>query len=419
MPALLKEILPEGTYLTNSDKGRVRKTFPLTYLQKLAQTANEMIDKGLRIPAPFDHSKAATPVQVDASPASAYQNAGYWTHFTVKSDDNGKNVLVGIADIPGSKNDPNSPYYKALNSAKDVSLSIREEYVDGLGRTWKDAILHGALVNHPVVPGQADFIEIPDGAQVYNMSMLETETDEDYVEPGLIENVRSALKEACEIVLPASNKASVFLRDLLVAASQIKASRPVDGQELQPVPIYMSTTGDESMPLSKEQAEALVNTKAVNPVTNKPFTMEDLGFKPAATTDMSALQAQLAEKDAKIAKATTLIQALVNKVISDAKTSIQGRINKLISNGVITKEYAEANLTPRVDFQMSTLSDGTMAPHPLEVTLSALEQLPVKHATPAAPSFFDGVVQPAPYASAVEMSPEEMDKAINEFVEMV
>lgn len=419
MPALLKEILPVGTYLTNSNNGRVRKDFSRPYLEKLAKNANQMIESGLRIPAPFDHSKEAVPIEINKAPASAFNNAGYWTHFAVQKNDEGKDVLIGIADVPGSLKDANSPYYKALHSAKDVSVSLREEYIDGIGRKWDDAILHVALVNHAVVPGQKEFQTIPDGSQVYNLSMLDNEpgSDKDAVEPGLIENVRTVLKEACDIIIPASNSVNVFLRDLLVAASQIKASRPVDGQELQPVPIYMSTTGDNSMPLSKEQAEALVATKALNPATKQPFTMEDLGFKAApAGLDLSTLQSQLADKDAKIAKAASVIQALVNKVVNDTKQSIQSRINKLISNGVITKEYADSQLVPRLDFQMSTLDDGSMASHPLEVTLSALEQLPVKNA-PSTPPLFDGLVQPQPFAGQ-EMSNDELNKTIDEFLKL-
>jgi mannitol/fructose-specific phosphotransferase system IIA component len=252
------------------------------------------------------------------------------------------------------------------------------------------------------------------------MSMLDSDEQEgDMVAPGLLDQVRTALQEACEIVLPSSSKASVFLRDLLVAASQIKASRPANGQELQPVPIYMST-GDDSMSMTKEQAESLVATKAVNPVTKKPWAMEDLGFKTAVaatTVDLSTLQAKLDEKDAQLAKAAAAIQALVQRTVQDTKAAIQTRVNKLIASGIVSKEYADAHFAPKLDYQMSTLQDGSMAPHPLEVTLSALEQLPAINKPQ--PTNFDGFVQPAPFQAGADLSGDELNKAIDEMLAYV
>jgi len=412
MPILKKEIISVGTYYPNVGGQRVKKEFDKQYLLRLAKNANNMMNTGLRIPAPFDHHKDAEPLEVNGAPKSAFNNAGYSVKYKVANNDKGVPTLVGFFDVPGNKTDTNSAYYKALNTAKEVSLSIRDEYRDGTGTVWKDAIMHCALVNHAVVPGQKEFQEM----SIINMSMLEGSEEPDI---SLLGQIRSVLAEACNIVIPASNSVNTFLRDLLVAASQIKANRPTDGQELQPVPIYMSINGDNDMALTKDQATTLVATKAVNPTTKAPFTMEDLGFKEVAPLNMSTLEQENATLKSQLAKAIGMMSAFSTKLANDTKIGIQSRINALIAKGLLTKEYADAHLAPKLEYQMSTLSDGTLAPHQLETTLSTLEALPANNVT-STPKPFEGFVQPQPFGDVgTEMSSEDMNKALNEFAQFI
>lgn len=369
-----------------------------------------MLESGLRIPAPFDHHKEAKPrtkeeedeIQLNQS-ASAYNNAGYWKKFWVAPDDKtGVPTLYGQLDAPGDLTDANSPAYKISKVNEEVSVSINNNFEDGLGRTWTDGLMHVAIVNHAVVPNQEPFKEAPDGVTVVNMSMLEPGSDNE----SLVDELKTVLRKI-KIILPSSTDSSTFLRDLLVAASQIPDSN-VD--TLEPAPIYMSI-GDEEVSLTEAQAKALVDAKTVNPATSQPFTMEDLGFKKKVDDNKDIL-ASLADKDNTIKSLQSIASAFKNKFIQDAKTNVQKRISSLIEAGVITKEYADANLVPKVEFQMSIV-DGNIQDHPLEVTLSAIEAIAPKKDTPNGfPS--NATVQPQDLGADIDLTDDQISKALDE-----
>jgi hypothetical protein len=411
MPLVKKEIVADKTYMANSKNGRVPRTFKPDYQQRLINTSNSMIGAGLRIPAPFGHSKEAKPqteIELNqGTPQSSYNNAGYWSFFTQEPNEENKPAIYGYIDLPGSAEDKESAYYKAMNSAKEVSISVHDEYEDGLKRKWKDAIMHVALVNHPAAPGTSDFSDVPDGALI----MSAMDGDEEPV------NV-TAIKTAAAtwgIVLPDDCSPKTILRDLLVAFSQ---KSPGSGLEISPVPIYMSATGDDSMALTKEQAEALVSAKTLNPATKSPFTMEDLGFKAAApqTADLSALQVKLATQEAENTKLTALVKALATSATNTIKTTIQNRLNALKERGL--PEATVAALQPQVEFQMSVLTDGTAAPHPLELTLSTLEAaLPA--ATPKQDPLRGTYIPANPLAGTPELADNEIDKLLDGILSQV
>lgn len=410
-----KKIIPQNTYRVQTNKGRMSKRFDEGYLNKVAQTSNAMLDAGLRIPAPFDHHKEAKPRTKEQEdqfiavnkPASAYHNAGYWKRFWVAPDEKGKPTLFGQLDAAGDISDANSPAYKVTKTNDEVSVSITDNFEDGLGRTWTDGLLHVAIVHHAVVPDQSPF---EDSTTVVNMSMVE---DTDDVSPttggSVIEELKTALRRV-KINLPGSTTPATFLRDLLVATLQLPET---SSEDLQPVPIYMSI-GDNDMKFTQKQAQAFVDGKAVNPETNKPYTMEDFGFTTATqvnTTELSALKAVVAEKDEKINSLAALLGAFKAKFVADTQASIQQRISSLVRNGVVTKEYADANLTPKIEFQMS-VAGGSIADHPLTMVLSTLEALPVAH-KPTQRSAFPGVIEPNDALdNGVDLTDEEMDKAL-------
>ena len=176
-------------HAVNSPQGRVARSFDVESITRHAATANNMLQRGLRIPCPFAHHKEAVPVKSTVEP-SPYNNAGYWELFSIRKNDKGKPALFGIIDLPGSDNEPDSPYYKAKNTAKEVSISIKPEYLDGTGTKWEDVIMHVALVNHPVVPDQEPFKDIPDGSLVVNMSLMETEDVLNDYSPGMIASIK-------------------------------------------------------------------------------------------------------------------------------------------------------------------------------------------------------------------------------------
>lgn len=391
MPLLTKEILPVRSYKVRKGSQREPKDFDVKYLTKIAATTNKMIANGLKIPAPFDHSKNAIPrteVEINKDKAaSSYNNAGYWNSFWVAPNEKGKPALYGQVDAPGSLDDKDSPYYKLKNTCKEVSISLADEYEDGLGRTWTDGLLHVAVVNHAIVPDQSPFED--SNISIVNLSMADPDTDDEESksssdEPGsksegALAELVTALRKL-NVVLPSDTSTKTFMRDLLVAVSNVP-NRP--NQEIEPIPVYMSIGEPNDMALSQAQAEALVATKAVNPATNQPFTMEDLGFKKApvvAPTDMSSLTSQVAElqkENVGLRQLATLFKkSLENTVINGLKE----RLAKLQAAG-LPKEFIDTTLAPQLaTYNMSALTaDGNLPSHPLELTLSAIEAtLPAK-----------------------------------------
>lgn len=416
-----KKIIPENTYRVQSNFGRMTRKFDDEYLTKIAEVSNKMIASGLRIPAPFDHHKEAKPrteqqenefLKISVNkPGSAYHNAGYWKKFWVAPDDKGKTTLYGQLDAVGSPDDANSPAYKVTKANEEVSVSITDKFEDGLGRTWTDGLLHVAIVNHAVVPDQSPF---EDGTTVVNMSMVDSTDD---ISPDVGGSVLDELKTALRRVrinLPSSTTAATFMRDLLVATLQLPEST---NDDIQPAPIYMSI-GDNDMKLTQQQAESLVATKATNPATNKPFTMEDLGFvtaPPAGTgtnVELSTLKQTVAEKEQEIQGMKGILQAFKAKFVADTQAAIQQRISALIRTGVVTKEYAEANLVPKVEFQMSLLPGGTIADHPLTMVLSTLEAMPAVH-KPKPDNAFPGSVEPNAWDDlGGDLDDDAMEKAL-------
>jgi hypothetical protein len=405
MPLLRKEIIPAGKYSVVTPQGRVLKEFTPSYLRHISKTANKMVKSGLRIPTPFGHSKDATPHASD-NPAN---NAGYWNRFWV-STENGKPGLWGEVDVPGTEEDPNSPYYKAKHTAKETSVCIHENYVDGKQRKWQNALMHVALVNHPVVPNQKDFEHVPDNTSVVNMSML-TEKDPTLTVPD-ISGLIKKLRDVCKIYVPDNTTPETFIKDLAVAVGQYELCPPGRTEGIDPVPVYMSTQiKDSDMPLSQDQIKSIVESGTINPVTGKAYVAED--FNVAATAP--------SPEDKKVG---AVLKAFTNKFIDQARSSVTNRINSLIESGRITKEYAEKHLHPKVEFQMSlvgTQDNPEIADHPLEVTLSALEALPTPASAPNLPHQFSASTatsqdNPLFVNSADNMSEEQISKAVDEML---
>ena len=374
MPLLRKHVLSPGKFKVSTPTGPVWKEFSLEDLKTYANNTNTMLSSGLKVPAPFGHSKKALPNK-DEPKDSPFNNAGYWELFQVEPTEKGEPGLFGYASIPGTDTEPESPYYKAKNTAKEVSVSIKDSFEDGHGQKWDNIFAHVALVNNPVFHGQEEFQDFPENSLTVNMSMAYSDS-----EP--VENelpaLRKALLDAFNISLPECKDVKQFVRDLLVAALQKKPAQG-SAQTFEISPVYMSLEGND-MKLSIDQAKALVATKAVNPATKLPFALSDFGYSEGSNdAQLSLLQEELQKKDAIIARQQNLLKTLQSASAETIKKNIGQRIQQLVAKGVITKTHAEAQLIPKLDFQMSLDESGTVANHPLEFTLSALEAMvPVK-----------------------------------------
>jgi len=374
MPLLRKHVLSPGKFRVSTTTGPVWKEFSLDDLKTYANNTNTMLSSGLKVPAPFGHSKKALPNK-DEPKDSPFNNAGYWELFQVEPTEKGELGLFGYASIPGTDTEPESPYYKAKNTAKEVSVSIKDSFEDGHGQKWNDIFAHVALVNNPVFHGQEEFQDFPENSLTVNMSMAYSDS-----EP--VENelpaLRKALLDAFNISLPECKDVKQFVRDLLVAALQKKPAQG-SAQTFEISPVYMSLEGND-MKLSIDQAKVLVASKVINPATKLAFTLADFGYsETTGDAQLSLLQEELQKKDAIITKQQTLLNILKSASAETIKKNIAQRIQQLVSKGVVTKTHADAQLIPKLDFQMSLDESGTVANHPLEFTLSTLESMiPVK-----------------------------------------
>lgn len=168
MAKFKKKIVKPGVYKTGKNKDTLHPLSEQT-LAEIAKTSNDMIEAGLRIPAPFAHKdqQGIVPAPLmeqegqnldaktkDKQIWNSGINGGFWDKFEIDDKDGS---LVGVVDAPGDENDINSPAGKLGKTVKETSMYLVPEFEDGLGRKWKNALWHVALVNNPVEPGQENF----------------------------------------------------------------------------------------------------------------------------------------------------------------------------------------------------------------------------------------------------------------------
>lgn len=410
MPLLRKHVLSPGKFKVTTSNGPMWKEFSIEDLQRYSDNTNKMLNAGLKVPAPFGHSKKAVPNKEEPKD-SPFNNAGYWEMFRIEPTEKGELGVFGYASIPGSDQDSNSPYFKAKHTAKEVSVCTKELFEDGHGNKWNDIFAHVALVNNPVFHGQEEFQDFPENSLTVNMSMAYS--DNDPVENEL-PALRKALLEAFDISLPECKDVKQFVRDLLVAALQKKPNQG-SAQTFEISPVYMSLEGND-MKLTIDQAKAVVATKAVNPATQAPFTLADFGFSESTSdVQLSLLQEDLKKKEAVIVKQQSIIKALQSASAETIKKNIAQRINQLVSKNIITKTHAEAQLLPKLEFQMSLDESGAISSHPLEITLSTLEALvPVQGSNGS-----QGIPAANPYAETSQGDNMTLTDIMKEFDEAV
>jgi hypothetical protein len=164
MAKFRKQIVAAGVYDIPLPGGgsRVELLTP-TRLQHWAETGNRMLRAGFRIPAPWCHDPNALPFKMgnDGTLPNSLQNVGFWESLEVSANEQGVPALFGLVDVPGDAQDPNSPAGKIGNTIQDTSVYVRPNFRDSAGRNWSDALMHIALVTHPVEHGQPNFQPVP------------------------------------------------------------------------------------------------------------------------------------------------------------------------------------------------------------------------------------------------------------------
>jgi hypothetical protein len=148
-----------------------------------------------------------------------------------------------------------------------------------------------------------------------------------------------------------------------------------DDTQIVQAPTYMSK--DNEMPMTEDQAKAIVASGAVNPATNKPFTMEDLGLQRVAK-ETPKPTSPVGEADAKLIAFT---KALAKKFLDDKKEALAKRIETLVKSNRVAKEFADKNLVPQVAAIQMSFDNGEIAKSSVELTIEALESLPAQKVT--------------------------------------
>lgn len=374
MPKYRKEIVTAGTYKQwdRTKKQWYNRVVSPEDLQKLVASSKKMFEKGLKIPAPWKHDLDVHAfAKIDGPNPSggfldANVNGGFWESLETEVI-NGKTKLFGVIDAPGDVNDPNTPAGKVSKTVKDTSIYIRDRMplTDGSDEVIENAIMHIALVTHPIEPGQKNFELIDDQSSYIAMSQLVEEPGDDadddldtgnYDIPKLAEELKKCLK----IVIPESTTIKTLVSNLLASIKQYQMLDKDAASQDQIVKV-------DPIIMNQDQIKALVEAKVVNPTTGKAYVNED--FKQSAQTNtqneiiMSAIQTQFQ---------------------SDRRSTFKARIDNLITTGRTTKAFADSNLYPKAASYEIKIDNGQVAQSPLEEILMNLEAMEAK-VTKAAP----------------------------------
>ncbi len=165
--ALFRKIITRpNVYSVKTPQGRRIKAVSKQLLSDVADTGNKMIEAGLNIPAPYAHKDGdnivPSPLGKDEKPTwSANFNAGFWKKFELTP----AGELAGYIEV---ENEDDAK--KIGKSIKETSVWLEPEFTDGLGRKWKNALRHVALVTNAVEPDQENF-QLVDTSPEYSLAM--------------------------------------------------------------------------------------------------------------------------------------------------------------------------------------------------------------------------------------------------------
>lgn len=368
-----KLIVSEGQYsVTGIDGKKHRVKISADDIEAMASTGKGMLEAGLRIPAPWKHDLKAVPVEAGKDPADLRpeDNAGFWEDFKVVSTKDGRKALEGILDAVGDENDPKSPAYMVGKNVRDTSIYFVPKYRDGKGREWDNALMHVAVCQYPIEPGQENFEDLPSeeeslrkysqkSGENFAIAMSSHISDEGknpyHDVPGLLDLLGKA-----GITLPEDTDESNIMDRLKTALMVVvnsksggSTNRPPKGSEYPVMPVFMSS-------LTDEQVKALVGANITNPATGKPFAKSDFTEKELPSED-----------DVKSLKET--ITSMSTQLTDVVKVGYQDRINALIKKGVLSPEKAAEKFAPMIEGV--AMHDGVISNPSLDAMLDLLEDV--------------------------------------------
>ena len=373
-----KPILSEGVYLVSTEKGREEKIITQKELDHWANTHKKMRTKGLNIPAPLAHNEKEVPTKIklgaDGTLPRSDLNAGWWETLWVEKGSDGS-TLWGEVNIPDAET------AKKIQSGtiKETSIYSRPEYKDGDANTWNDALMHVALVTHPIEANQDSFVSSEGLALSMSHRTRTIMADEGLAdaterEAGLGDLIKR-LKDIAQIALPDGTTLANLVETLNAPLSQTEVpeaeqgsdgtvDKPGEGSVEQPAPIAMS--------LTTKQIDAISMANLTDPETGVPFTKDALAEAAKVTPDdqTKTLMSQVGV----VQQANT---ALVGYLSSQKNGDLAKRASVLMSQGKIPKDYFDKSLKPQLEgFQMSFNPEGQPVYQAVEQVIEALEAQP-------------------------------------------
>lgn len=367
-----KPIVSAGVYRVADATGNRRwDVITADRLKRWAANHAMMKEAGFLLPGPWNHDLSAVPVKMDNQAdllARADNNAGYWDNLAVEQDENGVDTLYGDIDAPGDENDHNSPAGKIGKTVRETSIFAAPEYELGNGLKVKDALLHVALVTHPVEGGQKNFAKVDSkgglslAMSARGYSIMATFPDNDQTPPtpndalsppgeldgntDLQEKVNTdfptILKKLKEkgIILPDDTTPGTFQQRLLTA-------------------ILQNSSGLNGLPLGQGPS---VSTK------KPPKGSQE---QPPASVAMSAAPVTPVENP-EVVKLQAALTLMGGHITSLEKQKRADRINALVATGRISADHAKSHLEPLLgSFQMSL--DAGSPPQAIDSVLASLE----------------------------------------------
>lgn len=358
-----KIILKEGKYRQWNDKTKQYEfvTVDSNRLNQLVDAFAKMKDWGIKVPGPWKHDFNITAFTTGSNGLlkDSTENAGFWDNITTKVLENGKLGLVGTIDVPGDPNDPNTPAGKVGTTVQDTSIYTRRNVpvTDGSEEVLDEAIMHIALVTHPIELNQENF-QLKDEQDACLVMSNMVEDEEDSESPAMLTQLISDLRDYCQLVLPADTSIDNLVKYLSIAVGQYKLLNEENGSKkdsFELEPLLMSH-------LDQSQVDALINGKVVNPKTNKPYCKEDFSSPSPESANSEVL---------------LVMSAMQNSMQADRRRAYRSRIDSLVGSNRTTKSFAESSLYPQADNYNIEFKDGEVVTPMIETLIMSLETMPV------------------------------------------
>lgn len=411
MPVTFRKVVARPGIQLGSGLNGTRRVAVLTKedLELAAKTTNEMIADGHLIPSPYSHQddnglhplplvrdpKITDPFDpnylVDGKTKKTPSwdraiNSGFWKNFSV--NENGE--LEAEIEAEGDENDENSHAGRIKKTFRQVSPFIHKQFVDGDGKIRRNAIMHVAVTNKGVQPGQKNFENVASRKQEeeYNLAMALALPTED-------ENVISLGNDILQFASPEPTSSSPGNppsdKDTSSSDKPMEEGSPGEGEgaakHVADIVLLFQEKFDLTFPDDTDENNFIDRLKAVlSALPSLGDDSEDMKKPPVGTEKKDPVMAMSTTTDpqaspetqALLAKLQSQNEALLGLVVQKLQSEYKGRIENLVRDGRIAHKFATEELIPQVDaFSITTdqlAEDGSYnGSNHLELALRVLE----------------------------------------------